>query len=186
MVNLREAQDILLHCHANHLMVDEEFILLYDVTKPASPEFPYWTYPPFDLEKFSDDECNAEFRFSKNNIYSLVDTLRIPDEGRCPDRQSIDAVEALCVLLKRNSYPCRFSNLIPTFSRSAAELCNIASLISNHIYETHGHLLTNLNQPWLFTHRLQEFADAIHHKGAPLSNCWGFINDTVRPICRPG
>ena len=34
MVNLREAQDILLHCHADNLINDEEFILLYDVTKP--------------------------------------------------------------------------------------------------------------------------------------------------------
>ena len=23
--------------------------------------FPYWTYPPFDLEKFSDNKYNAEF-----------------------------------------------------------------------------------------------------------------------------
>ena len=46
MVNLREAQDILLNCHADNLIDDEEFILLYDVTKPANPEFPYlnsWT-----------------------------------------------------------------------------------------------------------------------------------------------
>ena len=46
MVNLRKAQGILLHCHADNLIDDEEFILLYDVTKPANPEFPYlnsWT-----------------------------------------------------------------------------------------------------------------------------------------------
>ena len=88
----------MLHCHTDNSIDDEEFILLYDVTKPANPELPYWTYPPFDLEKFSDDERNTEFRFSKNNIYSLVDALRIPDEVRCPNRQSIDTVEALCVL----------------------------------------------------------------------------------------
>ena len=51
-------------------MNDEEFILLYDVTEPANPKFPHWTYPPFNLEKISDDDCNAEFRFSNNNIYS--------------------------------------------------------------------------------------------------------------------
>ena len=76
--------------------------------------------------------------------------------------------------------------MIPTFSRFVAELCNIASVINNHIFETHGHLVTNLNQPWLSTHQLQEFVDAIHHKGAPLSNCWGFVDGTVRPICRTG
>jgi len=29
-------------------------------------------------------------------------------------------------------------------------------------------------------------ADAISGKGSALSNCWGFVNGTVRPIARPG
>ena len=33
---------------------------------------------------------------------------------------------------------------------------------------------------------LQEFANAIHKRGAPLTNCWGFIDGTVRPMSRPG
>ena len=56
MVALKEAQDILSHCHADNLIDNEKFILLYHVTEPANPEFPYWMYPPFDFEKFSDDE----------------------------------------------------------------------------------------------------------------------------------
>ena len=32
---------------------------------------------------------------------------------------------------------------------------------------------------------LQTFADAIKANGAPLKNCWGFVDGTVRPICRP-
>ena len=102
-----------------------------------------------------------------------------------PNRQSIDAFAALCVLLKRNSYPCRFIDLIPTFGRSVTELCNIVPVIKT-IYLKNGPLLTNSNQLWLFTHRLKKFADSVHHKGASLSNCWGFIEGTVRPICRPG
>jgi len=33
---------------------------------------------------------------------------------------------------------------------------------------------------------LQEYADVIHAKGAPLNDCFGFIDGTVRPISRPG
>ena len=33
---------------------------------------------------------------------------------------------------------------------------------------------------------MQEYADAIHAKGAALQNCWGFVDGTVQPICRPG
>ena len=32
---------------------------------------------------------------------------------------------------------------------------------------------------------LQLYANAIHNKGAALDNCWGFVDGTVRPICRP-
>ena len=40
MVNLRKAQGILLHCHADNLIDDEEFILLYDVTNQLILNFP--------------------------------------------------------------------------------------------------------------------------------------------------
>lgn len=32
---------------------------------------------------------------------------------------------------------------------------------------------------------LQTYADAVSAQGAPLSNCFGFINGTFRSICRP-
>ena len=33
---------------------------------------------------------------------------------------------------------------------------------------------------------LEAYADVIYRKGAALENCFGFIDGTVRPICRPG
>ena len=32
---------------------------------------------------------------------------------------------------------------------------------------------------------IETYAHAVHQKGSPLSNCFGFIDGTVRPICRP-
>jgi len=54
-----------------------------------------------------------------------------------------------------------------------------------HIYGQFHHLLDTMNQPWLAPHNLQIFCDAIHRKGAALDNCWGFVDGTVRPVCRP-
>ena len=34
-------------------------------------------------------------------------------------------------------------------------------------------------------HILQTYADAIYKKGAPLENCFGFIDGTLIRICRP-
>ena len=56
----------------------------------------------------------------------------------------------------------------------------------NHIFTFHQHRIENLNHPWFQPHKLAEYATAIHDKGAPLSNCFGFINGTVHLICRPG
>ena len=42
-----------------------------------------------------------------------------------------------------------------------------------------------MNQRWLALVNLQLFADKIHAGVSPLYNCWGFIDGTDRPICRP-
>ena len=55
----------------------------------------------------------------------------------------------------------------------------------DHICERFGHLLITLDQPWLSRHHLQLFADAIYNKGAALFTCWGFVDGTVHPMCRP-
>lgn len=33
---------------------------------------------------------------------------------------------------------------------------------------------------------LGKYAEAVFSKGAPLSNCFGFVDGTMRPITRPG
>ena len=54
--------------------------------------------------------------------------------------------------------------------------------IVNDLYNRFGYLLEQLDLVWLDP---ATFANAIHTKGAPLANCWGFIDETARRICRP-
>ena len=61
----------------------------------------------------------------------------------------------------------------------------ITNLVVNFLYDTFADRLRNLNQPWLPPQHLQMYAHAIHNRGAALDNCWGFIDGTVKPICRP-
>ena len=49
----------------------------------------------------------------------------------------------------------------------------------DYIYTVWGRLLTNLNQPWLSPVNLERFANAV-------LNCIGFVDGTIRPVCRPG
>ena len=43
----------------------------------------------------------------------------------------------------------------------------------------------NLRQAWLSRENITIFCNKIHERGAPFTNCWGFDDGTVRPICRP-
>ena len=56
----------------------------------------------------------------------------------------------------------------------------------DYVFDEYSHLLAHLNQPWLSRNSLRHFAAAIHDEGAPLENCWGFIDGKVRPLCKPG
>ena len=53
------------------------------------------------------------------------------------------------------------------------------------IYSTHGHRIMQWNNFLLDQLKLEQYVDEVAEKGAALDNCWGFVDGTVRPICRP-
>ena len=75
--------------------------------------------------------------------------------------------------------------MIPTFGVSVPELCMIYNTVINCIFNEHGHLISHWNHTLLSPKNLQRYADSIAAKEAALQNCFGFVNGTVRPICRP-
>lgn len=117
MPKLREIRNCLLLFHDQKLIDDEEFILLYDLNRSKNPDFPYWRYDRFDLDRLSDDECKGELRFLKNDLYNFQKILGIPEEIKCYNRLVVDGIETLCILLKRFAYPIRYNDMIPRFGR---------------------------------------------------------------------
>ena len=134
----------------------------------------------------NNDECLAEFRFGLAELPILAEVLRLPNRFVCPNGTVASKMEGLCIVLKRFAYPCRYNDMIHRFGRSVTELSLIANEVIDYIYNTHGHLLKNLAQPWSRPERLEKFAKTICDKGPALDNCWRFVHGTVRPISRPG
>ena len=66
------------------------------------------------------------------------------------------------------------------------ELSLILGKVLEFIHENHCYLLQDMNQRWLDSIHLEEYANAVYRKGAALDNCWGFVDGTVWPISRPG
>lgn len=185
-MTLREVREALFEANINRIIDDEEFLLLYDLNRSSNSDYPYWNYQRFQLDSLTDEECWSEFRFYKNDLYDLQEVLQIPQELKTYNRLNVDGIEALCIFLKRLAYPCRYYEFIPRFGRPLPQYCIISNQILNLIYDNWHHLLESFNQPWLSPRCLEQFCNAIHEKGAALDNCWGFVDGTVRPICRPG
>ena len=184
-MSFKEVRDALVWAFADDVIDEDEFLVLYEEYRPCNPSFPYWDYRPFSLDDMDSSECKADFRLEKEDIPVLGNLLRVPRWFRCPQGTVCSGTEGLCLLLRRLAYPCRYSDLIPRFARSVPELCMISNVVLNWIYDEHGHRLTSWNQPFLSPDSLAVYARAVADKGGPLRNCFGFIDGTVRHICRP-
>ena len=184
MATSREEREALLFAYQDGSIDDTKFVLSHDLHSPENLEFPSWKYGRFVLDSMTDDECKAEFRFFQNNVYLLGEVLDIPDIMKCPNGVLMDGTEALSLLLMRFAYPCRFADMLARFERPVPQLCMITNRMMDYLFDEYSHLLADLNQPWFSSDRLRHFAATIHDKGALLENCWGFIDGTVRPLCK--
>ena len=184
-MSLDKSREAIAIAYSCDIIDTEEAILLFDINRSKNPEFPYWEYNSFDVNSLSEDEFLAALRFSNRDIDRLVAALGIPREIRTANGSKFSGIEGVCCLLKRPAYPCRYSDLLSEFGRSVPELSLLTTKTMNMIYERWHHLLSDLNQPLLSQRNLEMFSRQINEKGAPLTNCWGFIDGTVRPICRP-
>ena len=186
MASFRDIRNLLVESFDDDDISEDEFLLLYDANTSKNPDFPYDCYGSFDLNEMDDSECLAEFRFHKNDVPVLLEALQLPQSFTCHQGTICDGIEAHCITLRRFAYPCRYSDLIPRFARRPVpEPSMISNLVMETIYQEHNHRLTQWNNTLLNPPLLERYARAIASKGSPLPNCFGFIDGTVRPICRP-
>ena len=189
MPRFTEVRNTVILAHGSGIIDDEEFLVLYEYYWTSNLEFPYWNYEKFDLTNVTDDECWSEFRFRKHDIPRLRRALRIPESISTYNRLRVDGNEALCIFLKRYSYPNRYSDMIPRFARPIAELSIISYYVLDHIYDNFATLLKDFNpntNPSLQPDKLEIYCQVISDSGSPLKNCFGFLDGTVRKISRPG
>ena len=132
------------------------------------------------------DECKTEFRFEKTHLPLLADVLQIPLMFKCSQGSVADGLEALCMLLKRLSYPCRYADMVPRLGRPIPVLGMVTNQVLDFIYDTHGRRILQWNYDLLNPSSLEQYTYSVSRKGFPLDNCFGFVDGTVRPISWPG
>ena len=113
--DLSEVRELLTMACLEGQSIEEEFIIRLELNTSNNLYLSYSKYPGFHLENISEDDYTADFCFRKNDIKRLQRALNLPNEIVCYlyNDLKVDATEALCVLLKRIAYPCRYSDTIP-------------------------------------------------------------------------
>ena len=113
--DLSEVRELLTMAYLEGQSIEEEFIIRLELNTSNNLYLSYSKYPGFNLENISEDDYTADFCFRKNDIKRLQTALNLPNEIVCYlyNDIKVDATEALCVLLKRIAYPCRYSDMIP-------------------------------------------------------------------------
>ena len=184
MTSFESVCDLLLTGFEEGFVDEDEFLMLNVLNQSSNAEYPYTSYSRFNLKENNEVECKTEFRVKKRDIPLLAEALRVPGTVKCSQGTTSewsDREEALCILLKRFAYPCRYSDMIPTFGRSVPELAMINNTMIDLIHRSHSHRLTEWNHQILNPEALEMYARAISDKGAGLIICFGYVDETVRP-----
>ena len=100
----------------------------------------------------------------------LIENLQIPEEITCYNDSIFNGLKAFCVLLQPFTCSCRYAEMIPVVGRSLPELSLISNQMLDFMYNTHEHLLQDLNQTWLSPQEHEQYTFAISDKGSPLQH----------------
>ncbi|OQV17876.1 hypothetical protein BV898_08007 [Hypsibius exemplaris] len=166
--------------YADDSFDDEEFFLLLRRKDKDRPE----ELTPFSLDKIADVHCKKNFRFLPKDLQELCDALRFPAFFIADNRSKMPGLEGLCLLLRRLVYPVRLHDLEIVFGRVMSVLSRFFNIVADYVFDHFGHLLTDLNQPWLTEEKLKQMAAITVAKGFPFDKCVGFVDGTNIKLCR--
>ncbi len=144
-------------------------------------EKPYERYEKFDVDMFTDEQCRVLFRFDCDHLMELTELLCMP-EYTAHNSLQWTPLEGTALLWRRLSCPGRLEDLAPHFGRPKSQCSLIFNSMLADIHHCFSRNVDNLHQPWFDP---EKYAAAVHCKGAPVSNVWGFIDGTLCHACRP-
>ncbi len=118
-----------------------------------------------NLNALNEEDCRKYFRFGHRDIKKILVQLQLPEVIITPNhKDSVLIVEALCLVLCRLSYPCRWFDLQNHFGRHVSALSRI------FYYMMHS-MLQKVKRRVLFYNvspfELNTFAHAFALKGVP-------------------
>lgn len=117
-------------------------------------------------------------------VHQLAAALQLPDPITCLNGVVEDCITALCMLLRRLTYPARSCDLEITFGWEATRFSRVCCAVAIFIYKRWKHLLV-FDSERLTPAKLEEFCASLSDKGCPVKTCWAFIDGKLQKIARP-
>lgn len=140
---------------------------------------------PFDLQWFTDAECKQFFRFDREYLVQFIEHFNLPPVIDVKYyRVKVPALEAVCIMLFRMAYPCRWVLLHAMFRRPVCVLSKLFAMMVRHVYLRFKHLL-DLDLECFRRPTLRALSDLLRMRGAPHLRAWGMLDGTYRRIPRP-
>ena len=149
---------------------------------PRIPRFvPGFRFDPFAWTAF---QCHCLLRFEQEDLERLRRAFRIPDLIATVNGTVASGLEALCLVLYRLCYPCRWVAVQIAFPRSVTHLSQCFNLTVAFLHRTWIHLLA-----WPQQYRTQAFLQVCAAQataaGCLLPGCVGFMDGTLVSIATP-
>lgn len=138
----------------------------------------------FNPDNYTERSFKEEFLFTKRQMQRNIDFLRLPDHMRTYVGDSFTAMEAICMVTYRISFPTKLTRMSRVFNRDPGAISRICSYTVRWIIRHWRQLLT-----WdairLTPAKLGGFASCIGAFEFASPDVFGFIDGTVRAIARP-
>jgi hypothetical protein len=119
------------------------------------------------------------------DLLHVVDILQLPDEIFTCGNYRFDRVEAFAITCARLASSADEFELCTRYDRSQSSISEVFNEVITILDERWEHLLRFDANHLLSPENLKNYSDAVYESGAPLHGVWGFIDCTIRPMCRP-
>jgi hypothetical protein len=140
----------------------------------------------FDFDSCCDKSFVQDFRFNKEQVNIIVEALvayaNIPPVVVSYAQDKAPLRIAFLMLCMKYAWPTRLGQMVKLFGKSISWMSRIITTLRKMLFNfCHPHMRT---PPVLSSVDLGRFTNAVKNVSG-LDVCFGFLDGTVRPICRP-
>jgi hypothetical protein len=131
---------------------------------------------------FCDKMFRSWFRFERFEVHAIIQRLDLPNVVVSSERDRAPIFEVFCMMCAKYAFPKRFCDLLREFCRSTSAMSRLISTLRKLLYSRFAQRLRH--PPPLSQEQCACFASKCRAVcGHPV--VVGFIDGTVREICRP-